>query len=104
MRCADRSAVGEPGDDRRENESTRVNRIENGESAAALESRNEKHHHCNVTNDPSEKPRIKNVTHESGVGPLRAGLVKELSERSQKRCDDEEDNGERRRSHGIRRA
>ena len=104
MRCANRSAVSQPGDDRCENESTRINRIEYCQCAAALEGRDEKHHHCNVTNDPSEKPCIKNVTYESGVGLIRAGLVKELPERSQDRGDDEEDNGERRRSHGIRRA
>src|SRR4030095_9014117 len=104
MRCANRSSVSQPRDDRRENESTRVNRIEYCQWAAALEGRDEKHQHCHVTNDPSEKPRIKNVTHESGVGLLRPGLVKELPERSQERSDDEEDNGESRRSHGIRRA
>ena len=94
MQRANRRAVSEPGDDRGENERAGVDRIEHGESAAALKRGHEKHHHRDVANYAAEKAHVENVTGERAVCFFRAGFVEELSERAEK-SGDEKDDGER---------
>ena len=104
MWCANRCAISEPGDDRGENKSTGVNRVQHRQCAAAFERGYEKHHYRDVANYPSEKAPVDNVTGERAVCFFRAGFVEKLTKRTEKGSDDEEDYGERRRSHKVMRA
>jgi len=95
MWCANRCAISEPGDDRGENKSTGVNRVQHRQCAAAFERGYEKHHHRDVASYPSEKARVDNVTGERSVCFFRAGFVEKLTKRTEKGSDDEEHDGER---------
>src|SRR5207248_7513947 len=81
------------------NKSTGVNRVQHRQCAATFERGHEKHHHRDVANYPSEKARVDNVTGEGAVCFFRAGFVEKLTKRTEKGSDDEEHDGERRRSH-----
>src|SRR5215813_14260694 len=103
MYGADWRAVGEPGDDRGKNESAGINRIQNGEGAAALKRRHEKRHHCDVANYAGDKACVENVTCESVTRLFRPGFLIEQPERTEKSGDNEKDNSERRSSHRLER-
>ena len=70
----------------------------------ALKRGHEKHHYRDVANYPGEKARVNNVTGERVVCFFRAGFVEELTKCAEKGSDNEEHDGERRRSHGVMRA